>query len=242
MSVHVLRALAETPTRPALAPRGARVGAVEAVREDRGRHVDRDPADVVDQLLEAREVDGHDVVDRQAGEVADGADREGRPADLERGVDLRLAVAGNLDAQVARDREVGDPVVARVGAHDHDRVRVLVVRPRVGVRVIGAEEEDVARIREEERVLVVQGSLGRGAHALVRLRDPSPKREKAEQGPDEDEEYDDGEADGDPPAPSPAGARPLRPRRLRLAAVPVAGSALARRGLRPERYAPEGAA
>src|SRR5437762_13049705 len=46
--------------------------------------------DVVDQLLEAAEVDRHDVVDRQAGEMAHRPDRERRPADLERSEERRV--------------------------------------------------------------------------------------------------------------------------------------------------------
>src|SRR5437773_298620 len=76
LAVHVLHPLVEAPARPAGAARLARVRAVEAVREDVLRHVDLDPADVVDQLLEAPEVDGDDVVHRQTGEVADRAHGE----------------------------------------------------------------------------------------------------------------------------------------------------------------------
>ena len=69
---------------------------------------DRDPADRVDQLREVGEVDDDDVVHRDAGEVADGADRERGAAELEGGVDLAGAVPRDVDAEVARDREVRD--------------------------------------------------------------------------------------------------------------------------------------
>ena len=63
LPVHVLPAFLEAPALP-----GTRTGrrsrrAVEAVGEDRLRHVDLDPADGVDQLLELGEVDEGDVVD-----------------------------------------------------------------------------------------------------------------------------------------------------------------------------------
>jgi len=57
LAVQVLLALREAPALPLRAARLRRERAVEAVRADRLRHVDVDPADRVDQVFEAGEVD-----------------------------------------------------------------------------------------------------------------------------------------------------------------------------------------
>jgi hypothetical protein len=101
----VLHALFETPALPFTALLGLE-RAVEGVRENRLRHLHVDSAERVDELAEAVEVDHHDVVDGKPGERTNGVDRECRAADLVCGVDLRGSVAGDLDAEVARDREV----------------------------------------------------------------------------------------------------------------------------------------
>ena len=64
-TVHVLDALGEAPSLP-VAAAGWLVRAVECVREDRLRDVDVDPAEGVDELAEAVEVDDDDVVHREA--------------------------------------------------------------------------------------------------------------------------------------------------------------------------------
>ena len=65
-----------------------------------------------------------DVVDLQAGVLADRPDRERRAARLVGRVDLGAAEPVHRHVEVARDREVRDPVVRRIGAHEHDRVGV----------------------------------------------------------------------------------------------------------------------
>ena len=75
---------------PALAAAGAAgdVGA-ELVRD-----VDLDPADGVDQVFEAGEVDDRDVVDLDAEELFDRFDLQLGAAEGEGGVDLLRALAG----------------------------------------------------------------------------------------------------------------------------------------------------
>ena len=110
-AVEVQRALAEAP-----------LVAVELVRDDLRRVHDRDAAERVDQLLEPLEVDEHHVVHLDAGEVLDRLDRERRAAVGVCRVDLRRGVAGDLGAQVARDRELRDLLARRVDAKQQDRV------------------------------------------------------------------------------------------------------------------------
>src|SRR4029079_18966307 len=100
-AVHVLLAAREAPPRPRAAAARGGVRTVEAVGEDRLRHVDLDAADGVDQVLELGEVDEGDVVDLESGELFDRPQRQRRPAELERRVHLARAVARNLDPEVA---------------------------------------------------------------------------------------------------------------------------------------------
>ena len=120
----MLPALREAPALPARAARRGGKRAVE-LGDDRPGHVHVDAADLVDQVAELGEVDHDQVVDRNGRVVGDRARGQAWPADLEGGVDLRVAVAGDLNAQVARDRQVVQPVVGRVGAQQRDRVRML---------------------------------------------------------------------------------------------------------------------
>ena len=154
----------EPPAGPA---RAAGVGLVRAVelRLDLLRDDDVDPADRVDQVFELGEVDDDDVVDRDVGVGRDRARGEARAADLEGGVDLRAAVAGDLDAQVARDREVVEPVVRRVGAQQRDRVGVPVAGPGGRERVVGAEQQDRGRLREQAALVGRQRACARSAAA-----------------------------------------------------------------------------
>ena len=146
----MLYALPEPPALPAFAARVRRIGTVELVREDRLGDVDVDAAELVDQLREAVEVDHHHVVDRQAGVRVHRPLGEPGSPDLEGRVDLVGPVAGDVrDAEVAWDREVDQLVVLRIGAEDLDGVRVLVGRARSVQRMVGAEQEDVARVREQ---------------------------------------------------------------------------------------------
>ena len=151
-TVHVLLALRKVPARPSPALRWRRIRAVELVGEDRLLHRDVDAADGVDQLLEVGEIDERNVIDVEPCEILHRAQRQRRAAELERGVDLVRAVAGNLDAQVARDREVREPMSARVGADEHDRVGVARAGT-AGLATIGAEHEERRRSRREQSAL-----------------------------------------------------------------------------------------
>ena len=100
------------------------------------------------------EVDDDDMVDRQAGVQVHGALGQTGSSDLEGGVDLVRPVPRDVgDAEVARDREVVELVVLRIGAQDLHRVRVLVGRARGIQRMVGAEQKDVARVREHHPVV-----------------------------------------------------------------------------------------
>ena len=88
--------LLEAPALPLLAARLGRVRAVEAVREDRLRHVDVDPAERVDHA--SRKSSKSTIAtwfDLQPRQRADRPQRERRPAELEGGVDLVRAEAGD---------------------------------------------------------------------------------------------------------------------------------------------------
>ena len=234
LAVHRLRPLLEPPAGPLLAARLGRVGAVEAVGEDRLRHVDLDPAERVDHLSEVVEVDEDDVVRPQARERGDGLHRERRPAELEGGVDLVRALAGDVDAQVARDREIRHPVPLRVGAHEQDRVGAAEVLARGGAVAVGAEQHDQGRVRQHQPLLGRELRLDRLRQPLVRLLDALPKREVAGDDPDDQEHAQQQRGEPDPAAPARlprlpraarlAPARPFRTRRRRH--LPLCAAAL----------------
>ena len=115
--------------------------------------VEPDTAELVDELTEPAEVDGDDVVDRQARQGADGAQRPDGAARCVRRVDLRREgrVAGTVDrhVEVTREREQRDRLLTRVGAHEHERVRA---RRRVLAlvrTVVVAEHECRRRLARE---------------------------------------------------------------------------------------------
>ena len=87
-----------------------------------------DAAEDVDDLLEAAEVDRHQVVHRQAGQRLHRRQAAGSAAERVGGVDLvqsqvALARALDVDLEVAREGQHRDRVRARVGAEQHHRVR-----------------------------------------------------------------------------------------------------------------------
>ncbi len=94
------------------------------------------------------------MVDLEPREVLDRPDRERGAAERERRVDSVFAVAGDRDAQIARDRQIDEPVPARVGAQDHDRVGVVQADALVGVLVVTAEQEHGRRVREQQSALI----------------------------------------------------------------------------------------
>ena len=215
LPVHVLAALAEPPAVPRPAARPVAVRAVERVGEDRPGHVDVDATDRVDQVPEAVEVDERDVIDVEPGQVLDRPQRERRAAELERRVDLGRSVAGDLDPQVARDREEREPVLPGIGADQHDRVGAArVAAPGLGAAV-GAEHEDRRRRRGEQPVLARQLARHRRGHAGVGIGDAARDRHVARDEPDDTEEEHDGERDRDAPPHASLSALPgacLRPR------------------------------
>ena len=241
LAVEVHLPLREPPAGPAGAADGRGVRAVE-FRDDRARHDHVDPADLVDQVAELREVDDDHVVDGNSGVGGDRSDRQAGPADLVGRIDLGRPVPRDLDLQVARDREVVEAPVARVGVEERDRVRVPVAHARDLRRVVGAEEQDRRRMREE-RPLVGRESRPRGLRQpLVRRRDAAAEGEVAEHRPDDEEEQRKEKRDPDltPPADLPGCATRL-PRpwpRPAVVALPVsrrarpAGRRLRRRGRR----------
>src|SRR5204862_868158 len=97
---------------------GVRVVEVAAV------DVHVDAAERVHGLREAVEVDVDDVVDLQSRvELADRAHGQARAAERVGGVELVGAVAGDVDLQVARQRQQGGGALRRVEAHQDHRVR-----------------------------------------------------------------------------------------------------------------------
>ena len=121
--------------------------------------VDVDPraVEAVDDLAEAAEVHGDEVVDLQAGEQSHGLERALRAARGVGRVDLveerRAARAPDLDAHVAREREERDRVGRGVGADEHQRVRAP-ARPVALAGVVADDERDggLARERDVERL------------------------------------------------------------------------------------------
>ena len=104
------------------------------------------------------EVDVDVVVDREAGQLLDRLDRQLRAAERVGGVDLVVAVTGDLDLQVARQREQRDSL-AGVEPHDHDRVRArLEAELLVAVPAVGADEQDRLRLaaRQHRRQLLAR--------------------------------------------------------------------------------------
>jgi hypothetical protein len=111
-------------------------------------------------------------------------------------------VAGDLDAQVPRDREVREPVPVLVDPEQRDRVRpVGGLAPREAC-VVGAEQEDVRGLP----VLLVEDLVDAARESLVGRRDTVPELEVAREPPDDQEDEDDPERDRDPA--EPPAARP----------------------------------
>ncbi len=121
------------------------------------------PAEAVGEPLESLEVDDGDVVDLVVDEVRDGGHGQGQAAVGQGGVDLRLAVALDVDPGVTRDRHHLDVRPGLGQVHDHHRVRAqpaAVVHVDFAHRLVGAEQQDV-------RPLLVVLLLGlRGAEDL----------------------------------------------------------------------------
>ena len=208
LAVHVLVSLLEPPAGPLVAPRLRRVRAVEPIRPDRLRHVHVDPAERVDQILEVAEVDDDHVVHVEARELVDRAEGELGTTDLERRVDLLRAVARDRHLEIARDREVVEAVVRRVGPEQHDRVGVHVARARGERGVVGAEHQHGRRVRSQEAALRRECRLRIRREPAVRVGDSALDREPAGDGPDDQEKHERAKGGSDPKSP----ARALRRR------------------------------
>ena len=136
---------AQVDLRPVRGLRQAGVGVVVAAVD-----VDVHAAQVVDGLDEAAERGRHGVVD--AERLALGAEQrlqrargEVEPAEAVGVVDLRQPVAGDLDREVARDREHGGRVRLGVEPQEHQRVRPRVLAA-LAVALVGADEQDRLRL------------------------------------------------------------------------------------------------
>ena len=129
------------------------------------------------------------------------------PAELERCVDLVRPVARDVDAEVAWDREIGQPVPAGVGANEQDRVGAACVGPRSGLVAVGAEQQDQRRLRREQRPPAARGpaSTALGSRAFASA-DAGAEGEVARDAPDDEEHEQDEQSESDPSAP----ARPAR--------------------------------
>ena len=216
----MLRALGEPPALPLRAARLRGVGAVEAVRADRLRDVHVDSAERVDQILEIREVDDDDVIHVEARERMDRPDRQRRAAVLEGGVDLLGPEAWDRHLDVARNRQVVQPVMRRVGAQQQNRVGVTVAGASADLRVVGAEHQDRGGVRDQKAALGCERQLRVLVESLVRIRDATGEGEPARDAPDDDQDDEDrdGDRDAAPPAwAARAGARSAGPAVLRAA-------------------------
>ncbi len=151
-------------------------------------------AELVDDLLEAVEVDVDEVVDGHAQQALGDLEREPGAAERVGGVDLVRTVAGDRDQQVARHREHGD--AARLGVEPHEQHRVG-ARAQVGLSraAIAAQHQDGERLaglcRGELRpggldlLRVVAGDL-RGRALQPADQGASRDRDKAHHGDHED--------------------------------------------------------
>ena len=118
--------------------------------------VDPDAAERVDDLLEAAEVDGDQVVDREAGQPADRLERPLRAAGRVRRVDLRAELvsgAADVDDHVSREREHRDRLRLRIGPQEHERVGARGRSLRLTVPAVVADHErDRGLVRRRHRV------------------------------------------------------------------------------------------
>ena len=169
-----------------------------------------DPAERVDQVGEAVEVDDHQVVDRDAEEVLDGVDRRGGVAvgavgvARQRGVDLLRAAVGDRREGVARDRELAERGQRRVQDHDRVGARRPLALGAAGVLLpvpaaVAAEDEDV--LAGQHVGAALERLLGRVVQLALLVLGRDREGEEADQEPGRDPDQD--------PA-QPAGARRRR--------------------------------
>ena len=148
---------------------------------------------------------------------------------------------GDRHAQVARDRELGDAVAARVDAHEQDRVRAP--RPAVGAAV-GSEHERRRGVREQRaagrergpraRVDALVGVVHGAAELPVAVADPEQQHEQRSEHGEQDQAPGPqpparaaarGRREGGGPAGAAAGPPAARRRPGALAAAPAGRSA-----------------
>ena len=112
-------------------------------------------------MPEAGEVDLDPAVDGQAGDLLEGLDDERRPAVGVGLVHLVETDAGDVDLEVARQREHGDALRLRVEAHEHLRVRAAGIAE--DAVLVGADEQDVHRLVGQRHLDLLVGRLDRRA-------------------------------------------------------------------------------
>ena len=143
-----------------------------------------DAVQLVDEELEAVEVDRDQVVDVDAGELLDGVERAGRPTRRERRVDAvgrdccRLVVAVDRHDEVAREREQRQRVLLRIGPDEHDRVRPgagCAERVDPGARVV-ADDERRRRLRRAKPPCAGTSSTPSPTSSAARSRSASRVR------------------------------------------------------------------
>ena len=122
----------------------SRTGSRSGSSGSAGRRRRRSP-DCVDQLPKRSKSTNATWLTSRPVRLPDRAERERRAADLVRGVDLRDADLGDLDLEVARDREEREPPLPGVGADEHDRVRAVGALAPGRDAAVGAEHEDRRR-------------------------------------------------------------------------------------------------
>ena len=125
-AVHVLLPALEAPARATAAHRFAVcVGAVEAVRADRPRDDDVDPADRVDQLRKrSKSTNATWLTSSPVSSLTVRSASAGPPIWFAALI-FATPDLGDLDLEVARDREEGEPALPGIGADEHDRVRAV---------------------------------------------------------------------------------------------------------------------
>ena len=87
--------------------------------------------------------------------------RERRAADLVRGVDLPGAVARDVDAEIARDRQVREAVLAGIGAQQQQRVGAASVAAAGRLPTVGPDHEDRRGLGEQRSVEIGERALRR---------------------------------------------------------------------------------
>ena len=177
-------------------------GLVVRARRDEVLVVDGqvDAAEDVDHVPEAGEVDLDPAVDGQAGDLLEGLDDERRPAVGVGLVHLVETDAGDVDLEVARQREHGDALRLRVEAHEHLGVRAAGIAE--DAVLVGADEQDVHRLVGQRQLDLLVGRLDRrallgragGGARVADLRDEAVRVADGEARRGQDE-HDHGDAD-----------------------------------------------